>query len=156
FRRLGRNHFQKGRPRPCPRRRLPRAWPRPGPRKPRGRPKGQQETAPRGLLPAGRGGETRSSSRAPPSRPAPRIAVPNGGGRADPSLLSPEVNVMGKSFRSRPQLEVLEDRLPPGGLHGGLSPIGAGAQAAGRLGQDLNRQVLWDTATGQAAASAAQ
>jgi len=63
---------------------------------------------------------------------------------------------MGKSFRSRPQLEVLEDRLPPGGLHGGLSPIGAGAQAAGQLGHALNRQVLWDTATGQAAASAAQ
>src|SRR5262249_11124051 len=107
--------------------------------------------------PAGRAGQTRrNSSRAPPSRPAPRIAVPNGGGRADPSPLSPEVNVMGKSFRSRPQLEVLEDRLPPGGLHGGLSPIGAGAQAAGQLGHALNRQVLWDTATGQAAASAAQ
>jgi hypothetical protein len=68
---------------------------------------------------------------------------------------------MGKSFRSRPQLETLEDRLPPGGLRGGLSPIGAGAQAArstatGQLGQDLNPQVLWDTATGRAAASAAQ
>jgi hypothetical protein len=68
---------------------------------------------------------------------------------------------MGKPFRSRPQLEILEDRLPPGGLRGGLSPLGAGAQAAGstapgQLGQGLNQQVLWDTATDQAAASAAQ
>jgi len=40
---------------------------------------------------------------------------------------------MGKLLRSRPQLEILEDRLTPGHLHSGLSligPIRAGAQAA--------------------------
>jgi hypothetical protein len=60
---------------------------------------------------------------------------------------------MGQSFRSRPQLEILEDRLPPGDLRGGLSltgALGAGALAAAsmardQLGQDLN---LDDTVIG--------
>ena len=40
---------------------------------------------------------------------------------------------MGKLLRSRPQLEILEDRVTPGHLHSGLGligPIHAGAQAA--------------------------
>jgi hypothetical protein len=57
---------------------------------------------------------------------------------------SPEVNIMGRSFRSRPQLEILEDRLPPGDLRGGLSVIGAlgaGALAAkAQLEQDFHLQ----------------
>jgi len=69
---------------------------------------------------------------------------------------------MGKSFRSQPQLEILEDRLAPGDLRGGLSLIGmsgAGAHAKGSTttehhGQDFNLEVHWDTATDQAAASA--
>ena len=49
---------------------------------------------------------------------------------------------MGKSFRFRPQLEVLEGRLAPGDLRGGLRLIGAtgeveGATAADQPGQDL-------------------
>jgi hypothetical protein len=71
---------------------------------------------------------------------------------------------MGNSLGSRPRLEILEDRLPPGDLRGGLGLLGttgAGAQAAGstatgQRGQDLSLLALWDTATGQAAASAAR
>jgi hypothetical protein len=71
---------------------------------------------------------------------------------------------MGKSFRTCPQLEALEDRLPPGDLRGGLgliSNIAAGAQAAraaatDQLGQGLNLEALWGTANGQGAASAVQ
>jgi hypothetical protein len=39
-----------------------------------------------------------------------------------------KVNTMGKSFRFCPQLEALEDRLPPGDLRGGLSHIGRGGE----------------------------
>src|SRR5262249_34494504 len=41
---------------------------------------------------------------------------------------STEVNTMGKTFRYCPQLEVLEDRLPPGDLRGGLSHHGRGGE----------------------------
>src|SRR5262249_57786416 len=57
------------------------------------------------------------------------------------------VKGMGKSFGFRPQLEVLEGRLAPGDLRGGLRLIRApgeveGATAADQPGQDL---ILWDT-----------
>jgi hypothetical protein len=35
---------------------------------------------------------------------------------------------MGKTFQYCPQLEALEDRLPPGDLLGGLSIIGRGGE----------------------------
>jgi hypothetical protein len=81
----------------------------------------------------------------------------------EPFLLTSEVIIMRKSFRSRPQLEILEDRLPPGDLRGGLSVIGAigadawaGSMAPGQLGQDLNLQVFGDMISGRPDAWAAQ
>jgi hypothetical protein len=70
---------------------------------------------------------------------------------------------MGNSFKSRPQLEVLEHRLPPGDLRGGLGLIGnipASAQVARtgateQLGQELNLDALCGTPIGQATPSSA-
>jgi hypothetical protein len=69
------------------------------------------------------------------------------------------MNTMVRPFRSRPQLEALEDRLPPGDLRGGLNFQGhgaCGAQAApeDQLAQDLlDLKAPWGVASWQAAAA---